>query len=366
MFALFFFFGWKRFSCVFEPWLRGRLHQLQPPLPHAIWHFKPWLFPGRALLGHWKQKEKRKRSFSFHDFFEADLQINPERLGLFLTFSKFQLFCWPASLQGAALNQLSLIRPLTPDTPPPGRPKPSTVRLAKHLASTRLGGGSPPKRQWVSVMTGCWSRLVSSCWAPALIRDHRAAVHRPLPTLRPATSVFTPPVKRRRTCASRTEITAHSHNEEMSLQPIMSFDSSTLTNYQMFTQECELIRACAVFQFFFSLSFESDTWLITFSALIKVQFFRWKTKSDELQMRSVRSCVLDEKHRNSVRPCLLLVNLLPDPFSCHSPCNTDAIISSLFKKKQDSLDENPKQICFSRHISVSPLLRLSSLQLLDL
>lgn len=39
--------------------------------------------------------------------------------------------------------------------------------------------------------------------------------------------------------------------------------------------------------------------------------------------------------RTSVRPCLLLVNLLPVPFLCHSTCNTDAIISSFFflKKK---------------------------------
>lgn len=296
--CLLFFSVESSFLVFFEP----RLHQLQPPLPDAIWHFKPWLFPGRALLGHWKQKEKRKRSFSFH--VEADLQINPERLGLFLTFYKFQLFCWPASLQGAALNQLSLIRPLTPDTPPPGRPSHRLLDLLNTLQARDWAGGSPPKREWVSVMMGCWSRLVSSCWAPALIRDHRAAVHRPLPTLRPATSVFTPPVKRRRTYASRTEITARSHNEEMSLQPIMSFDSSTLTNYQMFTQECELIMACAVFQFFFSLLFESDTWLITFSALIKVQFFSWKTKSDELQMRSVRSCVLDENFSSPLfAPC---------------------------------------------------------------
>lgn len=131
MFAL--FFGWKRFSCVSEP----QLHQLQPPLPDAIWHFKLWLFPGRALLGHWKEKEKRKRSFSFQ--VEADLQINPERHGLFLTFSKFQLFCWPASLQGAALNQLSLIRPLTPDTPPPGRPSHRLLDLLNHLQAQDWG-----------------------------------------------------------------------------------------------------------------------------------------------------------------------------------------------------------------------------------
>lgn len=111
-----------------------RLHQLHPPFPDAIWHFKPWLFPGRALLEHSKQKGKKKgkEAFSFH--IEVDLQIKPERHSLFLTFSKFQLFCWPASLQGAALNQLSLIRPLTPDSPPPGRP---SHRLLDSLNASR-------------------------------------------------------------------------------------------------------------------------------------------------------------------------------------------------------------------------------------
>lgn len=112
MFALFFLVesAFLVFSKAWALWL-------QPPFPDAIWHLKPWLFPGRALLGHWKQKRRRrKEAFLFH--IEVDLQINPKQHSLFLTFSKFQLLCWPASLQGAALNQLSLIRPLTLDAPP--------------------------------------------------------------------------------------------------------------------------------------------------------------------------------------------------------------------------------------------------------
>lgn len=87
----------------------------------------------------------------------------------------------------------------------------------------------------VSYDSGVSGRILLSSSADQRSQDRGAL----LTPETPAYSTFTHYSTARRshadahasTCMPRTEITARPNNEQMSLQPIMSFDSSTLTNY---------------------------------------------------------------------------------------------------------------------------------------
>lgn len=208
---------------------------------------------------------------------------------------------------------------------------------------------------------GCWSR-----WSLPAELQRRSEITEPRCTARYLR--LRRPSKGDAHARGGRKTTARPHNEEMSLQPISSFWQFSINKLLDVYSEVWINHGprCVPDFFFFVSFFLNDNWLIAFSYLIKVHFFRCKKQKWWIHYRWGVSALVFWM-RTSACSCLLCVKPLSAPFLCHSTCNIDAIINSFFFfLKQDSLDEKPKQIRFSRHISVSPLLLLSSLQLVDL
>lgn len=138
---------------------------------------------------------------------------------------------------------------------------------------------------------GCWSR-----WSLPAELQGRSEITEPRCTARYLR--LRRPSKGDAHARGGRKTTARPHNEEMSLQPISSFWQFSINKLLDVYSEVWINHCprCVPDFFFFVSFFLNDNWLIAFSYLIKVHFFRCKkTKMmNSLQMRGVCSCVLDE------------------------------------------------------------------------